>query len=226
MKSHPLLFLFILNCLLMTQASASPTPTTPATRSLIIIGASYAAGLQEPALPGFRITNKGVGGEESHVVLARFARDVVAAKPDAVLVWGHINDIFRAAPGKMEQVKQGACQNFRAMREQARAAGIEMIIATEVTLTVEDGFFASLRSAIGKLRGREHYHVTINRHVREVNECLRRYAAAEKLQLVDLEKAVDSGNGTRRAEYSRDDGSHISPAGYAAIAAYLKTQLR
>lgn len=225
MKTSIRVLLPLLSFLAMTQAHAT-TPPAATHRSLIIIGASYAASWGEPALPGFRVTNKGKGGEESTAVRARFDRDVIANKPDAVLVWGHINDIFRAPPEKLEQVKRTACDNFRAMHEQARVAGIEMLIATEVTLTVGDGWLDQLRGFVGRLRGRENYNETINRHVKDVNACLRTYAAAQRLKLLDLEKAVDSGNGSRRAEYSTDDGSHISPAGYAALTRFAVESLR
>ena len=61
---------------------------TPASsRSLVILGASYAYGWGTPALPGYdRVINRGVGGEETGDMLKRFAADVVAAKPDAVLI--------------------------------------------------------------------------------------------------------------------------------------------
>jgi lysophospholipase L1-like esterase len=225
MKTCIRVLLPLLSFLAMTQVQAT-TPPAASQRSLIIIGASYAASWGEPALPGFKVANKGKGGEESTAVRARFDRDVLANKPDAVLVWGHINDIFRAPPEMLEQVKRAACENFRAMHEQARAAGIEMLIATEVTLTVGDGWLDQLRGMIGRLRGRENYNVTINRHVKDVNACLRTYAAAQQLKLLDLEKAVDSGNGSRRAEYSTEDGSHISAAGYAALTRYAVQNLR
>ena len=211
----------------MTQAFADNSfPGAAGSRSLIIIGASYAASWGEPSIPGYRITNKGVAGEESSAVRARFDSDVIANKPDAVLLWGHINDIFRAPPEKLAQAKSGACDNIRAMSEQARAAGIDVIIATELTLTVGDGWLDQIRGAIGKLRGRENYNAIINQHVKDVNDCLRKYATAERIKVLDLEKAVDSGNGTRRAEYSREDGSHVSPAGYAALTRYASGQLR
>jgi hypothetical protein len=225
MKTSIRVLLPLLSFLAMTQAFAT-SPPAATHRSLIIIGASYAASWGEPSLPGFRVTNKGKGGEESTAVRARFDRDVIANKPDAVLVWGHINDIFRAPPEKLEQVKRTACDNFRVMHEQARVAGIEMLIATEVTLTVGDGWLDQLRGFVGRLRGRENYNETINRHVKDVNACLRTYAAAQRLKLLDLEKAVDSGNGSRRAEYSTDDGSHISPAGYAALTHFAVENLR
>lgn len=211
----------------MTQASSAPAaPAAPAPR-LVIIGASYAAGWGKPALPGYQvIANKGVGGEDSSQVAARFARDVVALKPDAVLIWGHINDIHRASPEQMAAVKLRARENYRAMHAQASAAGIDVLLATEITFSVGDGFFDGIMDRIARMRGRQNYRVVVNNHVKEVNAWLRQYAREQNLPLLDLERAVDSGNGSRREEYDDEDGSHVNPEGYAALTRYATQQLR
>lgn len=198
-------------------------PSPP--KKLIIIGASYAADWGSPKLAGFVVTNKGVGGQESSAVLARFERDVIVTPPDTVLIWGHINDIFRAPRDQIDQAKQRARDNYRAMHERAKAAGISVILATEVTMTVGDSWVDEIRGFIGNLRGRENYRVMINNHVKDVNAWLREYAARNRLVLLDFERAVDSGNGSRRENFSTDDGSHISPEGYQALTEYARQQL-
>ncbi|MCP9462685.1 MAG: hypothetical protein NNA24_11645, partial [Nitrospira sp.] len=64
-------------------------------KTLVIIGASYAKGLGQHELAGYQVINKGINGEQSFEMLARFETDVVGLKPNAVLIWGFINDIFR-----------------------------------------------------------------------------------------------------------------------------------
>jgi len=213
-------FAVTIGFLFMTQSvSAAPARLT-------IIGASYAAGWGAPQLPGYAVTNKGVGGEDSSQVRARFARDVVAAKPDAVLIWGHINDIHRAPAGKVDEVKQRAKDNYRAMHAEAEAAGIKVLLATELTFSVGDGFFDGLMDRIARLRGKQNYRVMINGHVKEVNAWLREFAREHELTLLDLERAVDSGNGSRREEYDQEDRSHVNATGYAALTSYATTVLR
>lgn len=204
-----------------TGFSASTMNAVATDRTLTIVGASYAAGLREPKVPGFVVTNKGVAGEQSSELLARFERDVVAHSPDAVLIWGHINDLFRSPNDRRKQASMKVRENFRAMHEKARAAGIQVLFATEVTITVSDSWIDELRDLIGTILGRENYQANINRHVREVNEWMRGYADEQNLILLDFEKAVDSGNGSRRADFSDPDGSHISPAGYEALTRYM-----
>ncbi|MGW8369566.1 MAG: hypothetical protein ACWGPN_12925, partial [Gammaproteobacteria bacterium] len=67
-----------------------------AQRKLVILGASYAASWGTPPLPGYVVTNRGVGGDETSDMRARFGRDVAAASPDTVLIWGHVNNITKS----------------------------------------------------------------------------------------------------------------------------------
>jgi lysophospholipase L1-like esterase len=214
-----------LGLFMITPVDARNSPASPPAR-MVIIGASYAAGWGSPPLPGYTVVNKGVGGEDSSQVRARFARDVIADQPQAVLVWGHINDIHRAPADRMEEVKQRIKDNYRAMHAEAKAAGIRLLLATEVTLSVGDGFLDGIRDGIGRLRGRKNYKVMVNDHVKDVNAWLREYAREHALPLLDLERAVDSGKGSRRAEYDQPDGGHINEAGYAALTRYATEQLR
>jgi lysophospholipase L1-like esterase len=193
--------------------------------SLVIIGASYAADWQRPGLPGYAVTNRGVGGEETQQVLARFDRDVLALRPSAVIIWGHINNIHRAPAGGMQAAKDRAVADFREMTKRARAQGISVILATEVTLSEARGFGNWVARVMGSLRGKESYAAMINGHVRDVNEVLRGMAKEQGLRLLDFEKALDDGDGFRNPDFTREDGSHISPAGYAALTAYTNKAL-
>jgi acyl-CoA thioesterase-1 len=193
--------------------------------SLVIIGASYAADWQRPSLPGYAVTNRGVGGEETQQVLARFDRDVLALKPAVVIIWGHINNIHRAPAGGMQAAKDRALANIREMTRRARDQGIKVILATEVTLSEARGFGNWLARAVGSLRGKQSYAAMINGHVRDVNGALRALAKEQGLGLLDFEKALDDGDGFRNSDYTREDGSHISAAGYAALTAYARQAL-
>lgn len=208
-----------------TAASAMSSETQAATRRLVIIGASYAGEWGTPELPGFEIINKGVDGQTSTQVHARFERDVIALRPDAVLIWGHYNDIVRTPAEQADEAKARAKQAYRAMVEEAKRAGIEPMLATEITLPIPDTWTETVMSWIASLLGKQDYRARVNGHIKELNAWLREFARAEKILLLDLERAVDSGNGTRRAEYAREDGSHISRAGYAAITEYVRAQL-
>lgn len=215
-----------LACLLFSFVCAAQAPmNATANKHLVIIGASYAAEWPNPKLPGYTITNKGIDGQESSDVRGRFERDVIALKPDAVMIWGHYNDVVRAKPDTMAAAKKKAQDNYRAMVEQARAAGITPILITELTIPVPDTLKEKMMGFIGSVRGKTDYRTTKNTEIKALNAWLRDYAKTQKIKLIDLETALDSGNGTRKVEYTRSDNSHVSPAGYDAIAKYVAAQL-
>jgi lysophospholipase L1-like esterase len=207
-----------------TDPAASSTAKPPA-KHMVIIGASYVDEWTAPALPGYVVTKKGVGGQESSDLRARFERDVIALKPDVVMIWGHYNDIVRASADKMAAARQKAQDNYRWMTEQARAAGIEVILATEITIPVPDTFKERAIAFVASVSGKQDYRSQKNEQIKAVNAWLRDYARAQKLKLLDLERALESGNGTRKVEYAREDNSHVSPAGYQAITRYVAAQL-
>lgn len=228
-RNFPLSPLFsALACLLVSLVAAAQAPmnaTASANKHLVIIGASYAAEWQNPKLPGYTVTNKGIDGQESSDVRARFERDVIALKPDAVMIWGHYNDVVRAKPENMAAAKKKAQDNYQAMVEQARAAGITPILVTEITIPIPDTMMEKLMGFIGSVRGKTDYRTQKNTEIKAVNAWLRDYAKTQQIKLVDLETALDSGNGTRKVEYTRSDNSHVSPAGYDAITKYMVSQL-
>jgi uncharacterized SAM-binding protein YcdF (DUF218 family)/lysophospholipase L1-like esterase len=197
--------------------SARVDPAPPV--KVVILGASYAAGWM-PRIPGVQVVNKGITGQQAFELRARFDRDVVAEKPRAVVIWGFINDVFRADRAKVGESLQRARASIEAMVAAARANGIEPILATEVTMGPRLEWSEWFAGWVGWARGKTSYQDYVNGHVLATNQWLRDYAAREKLLLLDLQPVVsDSGNVRRRA-YSQVDGSHLTPAGYEALDGY------
>ena len=188
---------------------------------VVLLGASYAKGWH-PVIPGVTLINKGVEGQQTFELLARFEQDVVAASPRAVIIWGFINDIFRAPQGQIDAALTRAREAIVSMVGRARAEGIEPILATEVTARPRDNTWSDTFSGwIGWLRGKEAYQDGINRHVMAMNTWLRDYAAREGLLVLDLQSAVSEPETARRRKpFATPDGSHISEAGYEALSAY------
>ena len=216
------LFALLIGLLAASIAFAQPAMNA---KHLIIIGASYAAEWGNPKLPGYTVTNKGIGGQESSDLRARFERDVIALQPDVVMIWGHYNDVVRASADKMAAARQKAQDNYRWMTEQARAAGIEVILITEITIPIPDTFKENTLAWLAGLLGKQDYRSQKNQQIKALNVWLRDYARSQNIKLIDLETALDSGNGTRKVEYTRADNSHVSPAGYQAITQYVVAQL-
>lgn len=219
--------LAVLAMLALPSTGAVPgDPLPTSNRTLVILGASYAKGWGEPSLPGFaHVVNRGVGGDETADMLKRFDKDVIAARPDAVLIWGHVNDITRSSADVLEAKKAAARRHYLEMFGKARAADIQVILATEIPWTEQTGILNSVRAWIGQLRGKQGYAERTSGHVHELNQFLREQAAKEQFVLLDFERVFANDSGTRKPEFAAADGSHISAAGYAALSAYSQREL-
>jgi lysophospholipase L1-like esterase len=200
---------------------------TQQSQTIVVIGASYARGWRpEGPVAGYRIVNKGVDGQQSFEMLARFNSDVVGLKPDAVIIWGFINDIFRNDRDRIGATLARTKESVLAMVDASRKAHIVPILATEVTIRPKRSWLEPFQTMIGSMLGKTSYQDYINQHVLETNRWIRELAAQEKLPLLDLEMLLSDQSHMRRKEFASDDGSHISPAGYNALHAYVEESLK
>lgn len=194
--------------------------------SIVVIGASYAKGWSVKQLAGRPVINRGVGGQETHDLVARFERDVVAERPFAVIIWGFINDIFRSPPDALAARKETIKRNMTQMVEVARRNGIQPVLATEVTMRGKASSWAdTAMSWIGKAMGKRSYADNINEHVQEINAWIRDYAKQQAIPLLDLQPVLADANGLRKKEYAKEDGSHLTEAAYDALTRYTEPEL-
>ena len=206
----------------------TPTNVLPPIRPrgdgpVVLLGASYAAGWPFAEVGGVPVLNRGVAGAETHKMLERFERDVVAARPRAVVLWGFINDVFRTTSGDMDTTLARVRENYTRMIAIAREHDIEPILATEVTArpsahSLRDRF----ATLVGQLRGKPSYQDQINVHVQANNAWLVELAEREGLLLIDLQQALAEPGGRRHPTYAQPDGSHITPAGYDALTTFAR----
>jgi len=196
-------------------------------KTLVLIGASYAGGWpSDRPIADYRVVNKGVGGQQSFEMLARFESDVIALNPDAVVIWGFINDIFRSDQVKIDQTLIRSRESMRAMVELAKKSGITPILATEVTIRGKEGWRETVEALIGSLLGKSSYQEYVNGHVRETNRWIRDLGAREGILLLDLERVLADQQNIRKREYALPDGSHISAQGYDALIRYSEERLK
>jgi lysophospholipase L1-like esterase len=60
------------------------------------------------ARPDWRVLNRGINGERSDQIAARFDRDVLAERPDAVIIIAGVNDVYQGRPAtQITPVLQG-----------------------------------------------------------------------------------------------------------------------
>jgi lysophospholipase L1-like esterase len=111
----------------------STTAGTPAFRSPIEappegsgdVRSQYAWWLMQ-AEPGWRVLNRGVNGERSDQIRARFERDVRDARPAVVVVIAGVNDIYQGRPAEM------VIEELRAIQQLARAHGVRVVAGSIV----------------------------------------------------------------------------------------------
>jgi uncharacterized SAM-binding protein YcdF (DUF218 family)/lysophospholipase L1-like esterase len=185
---------------------------------IVMLGASYAASWPVSALAGIPVVNKGVAGQQSFELLERFDRDVLASSPRAVVIWGFINDIFRAAD--VDAALARMRESYTKMLALARQHGIEPILATEVTVRPPDSWSEKLASLAGSMLGKEGYQDRVNRQVMAANRWLADLAAKEGVLVLDLQTVLGDDGGRRRREFIQEDGSHLTPAAYDALTEY------
>jgi lysophospholipase L1-like esterase len=192
-------------------------------KKILIVGASYAKHWGIGEISGYQVINRGVSGSETGPVLERLETDISEVKPDMVVVWGFINDIFRSQPDVLDQKIAKTKENIRTIIEVCNKNNITPVMATEVTITSKKSWLDSIKSMIGKMLGKKSYADYINKHVSETNRWLRDYAGDKGITVLDFERVLADENGERKTQYAVEDGSHLSKQAYDALTGYMQT---
>lgn len=142
------------------------------------------------------VLNRGVNGERTDQIRARFDRDVLGARPRAVIVIAGVNDIYQGRAASL------AIEHLGAMYERAAAAGIRVVAGSIVpfnTATADQ-----------------------NARMREVNDWIERRARGDpNMAFADTRAAAADPRDPDRLS-SSPDGLHPSPAGYRLMADALR----
>ena len=145
-----------------------------------------------PAHSGWDVLNRGVSGERSDEIRARFDRDVLHARPAAVVIIAGVNDVYQGRPARQ------VTTNLAWMYDRASGAGIRVVAGTIIPYN----------SATPDQNSRMH---EVNRWIRETSE------QDTRLVYVDTRAAVAAAaDGDQLSE--SPDGLHPSPAGYRRMA--------
>jgi uncharacterized SAM-binding protein YcdF (DUF218 family)/lysophospholipase L1-like esterase len=212
----------------LSRAADTTMPTKPTTISggpIVLLGASYAASWPLTQVAGVPVVNKGVAGQQSFELLARFDADVVQQMPRAVILWGFINDLFRAQ-GDTDAVVARVKDSYLQMIAQARAAGIVPVLATEVTTRpTARGMADRLMNTLATLLGRQAYQDRINQQVLAINEWMFDTGRRQGLLVLPLQQITAEPGGRRLPAFAQADGSHITPAGYDHLTSYARPVL-
>jgi len=148
--------------------------------------------LQELGLMGYEafFINKGINGDSTDGMLGRFRTSVEAERPDYVIVWAGINDLYA---GREPRQVMGNLVRLYARTLETRAEPI----ACTLTPTEADD--------------------RMNSRIRELNALIAEHCDGEGFRVVDLFFSLAGPDGRLSSVYS-DDGVHLSHQGYAAVA--------
>ncbi|UAK25041.1 GDSL-type esterase/lipase family protein [Sphingomonas nostoxanthinifaciens] len=148
--------------------------------------------------------NKGVSGDTTAQMLARFSADVLAARPRVVHIMGGTNDLWRGMPGAGAAT---SIANIGAMIQLARANRIAVVLAAPPPIGAQaeqmfeyPDFFPALRDGI------------------------ERHARAFGVIHVDYARAL-ARSGALKRQYTTD-GIHLTSAGYRAMRGHAEAAIR
>ena len=191
---------------------------------VVFLGDSITDGWHNPAngefFPGKPYVNRGISGQTTPQMLIRFRPDVIALKPDVVVILAGTNDIAgNTGPMTLQSIED----NLASIAELARAHGVRVVLASLLPVSDYE------KTADGQVRNQ-----TTRRppeQIKALNEWMKKYAADNKMTYLDYYSAMVDDKGFLKDELS-NDGLHPNAQGYQvmnplaekAIAAALKSK--
>ena len=171
--------------------------TQPAVGRVVFYGDSITDGWRlANYFPGKPYVNRGISGQTTPQMLARFYRDVVNLRPAAVIILAGTNDIARnTGPQTAEMIQD----NFRAIAELAQAHSIKVIFCAVMPV-----------SDYGRTKQTERRPPA---DILKLNAWLREYAAQVNAVYADYYAALVDEKGMLRQGFS-EDGLHPNAKGY------------
>jgi acyl-CoA thioesterase-1 len=148
----------------------------------------------------WRVLNRGINGERSDQIRARFAGDVVPANPAVVVIIAGVNDIYQGRPAESVE------RELERMYDAARAARIAVVAGTIVPYNSSGA--------------------DENARMRAVNAWIRDYAARHDAVVFCDTRAAVAAPGQPDRLVSSPDGLHPSPEGYKRMASALEPAIR
>jgi lysophospholipase L1-like esterase len=193
-------------------------------KRVVFLGDSITDGWHNPAnggfFPGKPYVNRGISGQTTPQMLIRFRPDVIALKPEVVVILAGTNDIAgNTGPMTLQSIED----NLASIAELARAHGIRVVFASLLPVSDYE------KTAEGQPRNQ-----TTRRppeQIKALNEWMKKYVAENKLTYLDYYSAMVDDKGFLKDELS-NDGLHPNAQGYQvmnplaekAIAAALKSK--
>lgn len=181
--------------------NATLQPLIPGQKRIVFMGDSiteFWSALNPEFFIGKPYVNRGISGQTTPQMLIRFRPDVIALKPDVVVILAGINDIAgNTGPSTVEMI----ADNIISMAELAKANHIKVILCS--LLPAFDFPWSSGKQPAEK--------------VASLNKMIHKYADANGILYLDYYSAMVNEQKGLKAVYS-DDGVHPNKTGYEVMA--------
>jgi lysophospholipase L1-like esterase len=203
--------------LLLLQACGSGIPILPPTNDVVFIGDSITQlwGEQATFQAHKNWINKGISGQTSNAIAARFDNDVLLLHPGTVHIIAGTNDVY---PGwVLCKGSRDTCSHMRSMVEKAKHYGIKVVIGTIPPWGCDDNPICGLSVA-------DETSARYDR-IAQLNAWLKTFAAEEGVILVDYHAALADAEGLHYTEGLTNDGVHPSSAGIAVMQPLVESAL-
>ena len=186
-----------------TEANRRIPAPNPASARVVFFGDSITDFWRlNEYFPDKDYVNRGIAGQTTGQMLQRFLSDVVALRPQAVIIHAGTNDLsFGTPPAAIEN-------NYLALATLASARGIKLIFAS---VTPVSDYHKDQNPAYERTSTRP------PQQIRELNDWLRSYCGKQGCTYLDYYSALVDANGQLTADMG-DDGLHPNAKGYRVMA--------
>jgi lysophospholipase L1-like esterase len=189
------------------RANAALAGQPPGAPRVVFMGDSIVDGWKlEKSFPGEGFVNRGIGGQHTWQMVARFPADALALKPGVVVFLGASNDIAGGVPFDI------ILANIQSMIRACRENNIRMVVSP--VLPVSD-YAPNLPRTPKRPPER----------ILEFNKALQTICRVEGARYLDLHSPLIDQAGLMRAELSKD-GLHPNEDGYKIMAPIVLEAIR
>ncbi len=191
------------------EDNAKITPPARKEKRVVFMGDSITDSWNNPAnggfFPGKPYIDRGISGQTTPQMLIRFQADVIALRPEVVVILAGTNDIAgNTGPMTLEAIED----NLISMSELAHANRIRVVLSS--LLPVSD--YEKTPEGQSRIQ-------TTRRppeQIKALNAWMKKYALENKLTYLDYYSAMVDDKGFLKDELS-NDGLHPNPQGYAVM---------
>jgi lysophospholipase L1-like esterase len=154
---------------------------------------------------GIEVVNRGIGGDTTAGMLARYALEVLQKKPELVILLGGTNDLWWGLDPKL------IIANLASMVVQAQHYGIVPILALPLPCWPD-------QAARQVWTPPEGGYTVFNEQIQDLVERITTYAGNDDLPLIDFYRLWFDDGGALRTDLFLEDGLHANKTGHRQMA--------